>query len=188
MIRTGGFRCRNNNFQRVQKPCTMTPFIATCVDVQVISQVQHVAGSFDFAAVHITFCKKVCAVVDDGFLADDFDISCVLAIIGTGGVEGAADFYLAFIVSFEENPAFFVLRRVLAWRVPSLLTTVLMTMVPPSAVMAPLLRALASATLPSTVKFSLPSVSGVRVRVSAAAMRTEPPLLLMVPLFSTLAA
>ena len=81
----------------------MTAFISACVDIEVIPQVQHVAGGLDLAAVDGAAGQEIGSIIDDSFLADDFDAACALACFCAGGVEGAADFDLAAFAAVEQD-------------------------------------------------------------------------------------
>ena len=81
----------------------MTAFISACVDIEVIPQVQHVAGGLDLAAVDGAAGQEIGSIIDDSFLADDFDAACALACFCAGGVEGAADFDLAAFTAVEQD-------------------------------------------------------------------------------------
>ena len=62
----------------------MTAFISACVDIEVIPQVQHVAGGLDLAAVDGAAGQEIGSIIDDSFLADDFDAACALACFCAG--------------------------------------------------------------------------------------------------------
>ena len=81
---------------------------AFSVDIEVIPQVQHVAGGLDLAAVDGAASQEIGSIIDDSFLADDFDAACALACFFAGGVEGAADFDLAAFAAVEQNLALVV--------------------------------------------------------------------------------
>ena len=104
----GGIIISDDDIQRVQQPFSSLAVDAFGIDCEIIPQVQHIAGGFDLAPVHIAFGNKIGVIVDDGLLADDFDAAGALAIFHAGGIQGTAHFHLAVIAPIQEDLPFFI--------------------------------------------------------------------------------
>ena len=112
-------RCRivisNDYVQRIQQPFPGLAGYPFCVDIQTISQIQHVTRCFNRTAVDIAPCQKLRSIMDDGLLADCLDRTGILPFFRTGSVKCTADFDLSIVPTVEKDLAFFIFTQRLSF-------------------------------------------------------------------------
>ena len=105
----GTSRIIDNNIRRVEQPLACFAGLAGCVDVDVIADLEVVAGGLDEAAVYCAGCMERRSVFDMGLCADCLDRACTLPGLHAGCINRAAELDNAVIAAVQEDLALLVL-------------------------------------------------------------------------------
>ena len=99
----------NDYRSRVEQPFSCFAGLAGCVDVDVIADLEVVAGGLDEAAVYCAGGVELCSVFDMGLCADCLDRACTLPGLHAGCINRAAELDNAVIAAVQEDLALLVL-------------------------------------------------------------------------------
>ena len=102
-------RIRNDDLKRVEQPLACFAGLACRVDVDVIADLEIVAGGLDEAAVYCADCMERRSVLDVGLCADSLDRACTLPGLHAGCINRAAELDNAVIAAVQKNLALLVL-------------------------------------------------------------------------------
>ena len=104
-------RIRDNDLKRVEQPLTCFAGLACCVDVDVIADLEIVAGGLDEAAVYCADCMERRSVLDVGLCADSLDRACTLPGLHAGYIKRAVQLDNAVIAAVQKDLTLLVLTQ-----------------------------------------------------------------------------
>ena len=107
----GTSRIIDNNIRRVEQPFAGLAGLACCVDVDVIADLEVVAGGLDEAAVYCAGCVERRSVFDMGLCADCLDRACTLPGLHAGCINRAAELDNAVIAAVQKDLTLLVLTQ-----------------------------------------------------------------------------
>ena len=102
-------RVRNDDFKRVEQPLACFAGLACCVDVDVIADLEIVAGGLDEAAVYCADCMERRSVLDVGLCADSLDRACTLPGLHAGCIKRAVQLDNAVIAAVQKDLTLLIL-------------------------------------------------------------------------------
>ena len=104
-------RIRNDDFKRVEQPLACFAGLACCVDVDVVADLEIVAGCLDEAAVYCADCMERRSVLDVGLCADSLDRACTLPGLHAGYIKRAVQLDNAIIAAVQKDLTLLVLTQ-----------------------------------------------------------------------------
>ena len=104
-------RIRDNDLKRVEQPLACFAGLACCVDVDVIADLEIVAGGLDEAAVYCADCMELRSVLDVGLCADSLDRACTLPGLHAGYIKRAVQLDNAVIAAVQKDLTLLVLTQ-----------------------------------------------------------------------------
>ena len=105
------FRIRDDDLERVEQPLACFAGLACCVDVDVIADLEIVAGGLDEAAVYCADCMERRSVLDVGLCADSLDRACTLPGLHAGCIKRAVQLDNAVIAAVQKDLTLLVLTQ-----------------------------------------------------------------------------
>ena len=104
-------RVRDDDLKRVEQPLACFAGLACCVDVDVIADLEIVAGGLDEAAVYCADCMERRSVLDVGLCADSLDRACTLPGLHAGCIKRAVQLDNAVIAAVQKDLTLLVLTQ-----------------------------------------------------------------------------
>ena len=104
-------RIRDNDLKRVEQPLACFAGLACCVDVDVIADLEIVAGGLDEAAVYCADCMELRSVLDVSLCADSLDRACTLPGLHAGCIKRAVQLDNAVIAAVQKDLTLLVLTQ-----------------------------------------------------------------------------